>query len=297
VWCWRGLGFAFRLRGSQHMKFKAQILILILVGWGALSACQNESARHQDPLDKAYQKIDRGEYSSAIDDLNALSQTDPRPEVLVTLASAYAGRAGIKVAQYWGFVIGFKAPLLNADDIAVGPTVQSLKKIEKQAGSKLSQAELQALGEFVRAMELWDLYKDRIEAIPTVSGEPEQDLLSAVDVLSRVQTPGGRLYRAILNLILLKSMVVASPEATNEFSTVIEKTLSGDTEAFCKFDFVQLGNWLTPVSQQLGETLSDLVIAFPEQSPSLNAAQAQLLDIDGKIVKARKQLKQKRGCQ
>lgn len=279
------------------MKWNIHIRIIVLAGWMALVACQNEPTRKPDPLNKGYQYIDRGDYDTAISELTQLSHIDARPEVQVALASAYAARGGIKVAQYWGFVVGFKSPLLKADDVPVSPTLQSLKNISDQADGKVSPADLEALSKIARALALWELYKDRINAIPVVEGTANQDVISAVDILSRIQTPGGRLYRAILNLILFKSSMNTSPEPFENFALVVQKTAEGDQQALCDYNASKLMKWFEPLTYRLSETLFDLTIAFPEQSTEIAAAQAQLFQVDENIQKARQQLRKKRVCQ
>lgn len=284
--------------GSLLIQLKSKFCCLVVLVLASLSACQNPSpSKIRDPLESSYQHIDREEYDLAIEELTLLSETDTRPEVLVTLASAYAARGGIKVQQYWGFVIGFRSPLLSVKDLRVNPTVDSLKKVAKQADGNVSATDLEALGGVIRALTLWDLYKERIDAIPVVEGAANDDILAAVETLSSVHTPGGRLYRAILDLILFKSAATTGEQPWNGFGKVLEKTLKGDTHSLCEFDFGQFTSWLRPLSERLDETLSDLAIAFPEQQPTLQPAQAQVREMDATLTKARAQLRKRKACQ
>jgi hypothetical protein len=259
------------------------IFTVAILGLQGLSACQNSSSsRAQDPLAKQYQHIDRGEYSEAIHELTDLAARDPRPEVLVTLASAYAARAGVKVAQYWGFVVGFKTPLLKANDFGAPAPAAFADAPEAQGLANL--------------ITLWGRYQVRIDAIPVVRGSAHADLTSAVEVLARVQTPGGRLYRAILDLILFKSAVVAEEKPLKEAGAMLTKVARGESEPFCSFDFTAFANQTRQISYHLGETLNDLSIAFPEQSATLTPAKVQAAEFDQALQKAKKQFRQSKGC-
>jgi hypothetical protein len=270
------------------------IFTAAILGLQGLSACQNSSSsRAQDPLAKQYQHIDRGEYSEAINELTDLAARDPRPEVLVTLASAYAARAGVKVAQYWGFVVGFKTPLLKANDFGEPTPAPGTAIASGSIAAFADTPEAQGLANLVT---LWGRYQVRIDAIPVVRGSAHDDLTSAVEVLSRVQTPGGRLYRAILDLILFKSAIVAEEKPLKEAGAMLTKVARGESAPLCSFNFTAFANQTRQISYHLGETLNDLSIAFPEQSATLTPAKAQVAEFDQALQKAKKQLRQSKGC-
>jgi hypothetical protein len=260
-------------------------------------ACQdNPAKRNKDPIDEDYKLIDRGSYSEAIDGLKALALTDKRPQVVVALGSAYAARAGIKVDQYWGFLVGFKAPLVKADNVEANGTIDSLQHILKQANGHIDPNDMKALGGVIRTLAVWDLYKDRVDAIPTVQGESLKDLHRAVDVMADVQTPGGRLYRAILNLIIFKSYVINSQDFWARFNHAVSDVVKGDTRALCEFDFSELQNWLNPVSYHLIETLDDLMIAFPETKSDFLDAQNVVRSVYATSKSAIQELHDQRMC-
>lgn len=249
------------------MKLKYKIVLFTMTCLLAASACQNKLAEsRKDPLDENYKLIDRGSYSEAIESLKELSLRDPRPQVQVALGSAYAARGGIKVDQYWGFVIGFQSPLV---------------KEEKP-----------------KDLSVWDQYKGRLEAIPVVS-DPKalKDLHHAVDTLAAVPTPGGRLYRAILNLILFKSYMVSSNGFWEKFGGVVPRLLDGDTAALCEFDLDQLLNWLNPIAYHMIETMKDLTIAFPENEEDFTGARNLIQAVFATTKDAVKELREQRTCE
>jgi hypothetical protein len=247
------------------MNLKTTLALVAMTFVFAFSGCQNKETERKEPLDESYKLIDRGSYSEAIQNLQDLSVTDKRPQVLVALGSAYAARGGIKVAQYWGFVVGFKAPLVKDENKQVKDTVKGLQH-------NLNDKDADALGGILRTLAVWDDYKERIDAIPVVSGEALKDLGRAVDVLEQVHTPGGRLYRAILNLILFKSYIAASQGVWDEFNAAIGDVLNGNTEVLCKYDFRVFMKWLSPISYHLMETMKDLTIAFPDKEADFVSA-------------------------
>lgn len=271
--------------------------IVAFISLSLLLGCQKDQPeKAQDPLNESYKLIDRGEYSQAINQLQQLSRSDARPQVRVTLASAYAARGGIKVEQYWGFVVGFKTPLVTPENVTVNSTVTSLQKIAKQLNGKIDPKDLQALGGVVNAVAVWDRYKDRIDAIPVVQGKELEDVRTAVVTLTDIRTPGGHLYRAILNLILFKSYVTSSDKYWKDFNRAIEEVLKGNILALCQFDFEFLQQWLMPIFYHLIETLNDLVIAYPDSSKELIEARNTLVFVQGVTNDAIKELRQKRVC-
>ncbi len=278
---------------KNYVKWALGVLTVLLVSGG----CQrNKTEPVHDPLDTNYKLIDKGDYDGAIRELQRLSLADPRPAVKVALASAYAARGGIRVENYWGFVIGFDAPLVPPDSIPENATVESLQKIAKQARGDIDPRDLNALGGIVKSLSVWERYKDRVDAIPVVSGAALADVQVAAETLKAVQTPGGRLYRAILNLILFKSYITASQALWDQFNAVIGELLAGHIEVLCKFDFEKILNWLNPITYHLTEALDDLIIAYPDERKDLEDARNLVQAIYGITQQAVNELRKKRMC-
>lgn len=280
------------------MSIKWNVALGALLSLLLFSGCQKDRTEAtRDPLDENYKLIDKGDYSQAIQKLQELSVKDLRPQVRVALASAYAARGGVRVEQYWGFVVGFKAPLVSADSLKMTSSVESLQRIAKQAKGDLDPRDMKALGGLVNALAVWDHYKERVDSIPVVQGQALLDLKVAVDTLSTVNTPGGRLYRAILNLILFKSYVTASANFWEDFNKIIEQLTEGKLEALCQFNFDQLQKWLTPISYHLSETLGDLAIAFPDERQELLEARNIIQSIYTTTTDGIAELRKKRTCE
>lgn len=278
---------------KNRLKSALGALTILLI----LGGCQKDTAEpHRDPIDEKYQLIDRGDYDQAIQELQDLSATDTRPSVRVALASAYAARGGIRVEKYWGFVVGFEAPLLPPGAIPSNATAESLQKIVKQAKGDVDPRDMKALGGVVNALAVWDRYKDRVDAIPVVTGSALQDVKRAIDVLATVQTPGGRLYRAILNLIMFKSYITASQGLWDQFNKIIGDVLAGNIQVLCQFNFDQILDWLNPITYHLLETLNDLMIAFPDDHKDFENACDIIKGVYGAVQDAVNELRQKRTC-
>lgn len=278
---------------KKLLKTALGALVLLLL----FSGCQkNRTEVRKDPLDESYKLIDKGNYGQAIQKLQELSMRDPRPQVRVALASAYAARGGVRVEQYWGFVVGFKAPLVPAESLKMSGTSESLQKIAKQAKGDIDPRDMKALGGLINTLAVWDRYKDRVDAIPVVKDQALLDLQTAVNTLASVQTPGSRLYRSILNLILFKSYVTASAHFWNDFNKILEDLVSGRIEVLCQFDFEALLKWLTPISLHLSETMEDLSIAYPEDRDELLEARAMVQAVYTTTLDAVNELRKKRTC-
>jgi len=262
-----------------------------------VTSCQKDRIEaNRDPLDENYKLIDRGDYSQAIEKLQILSRKDRRPQVRVALASAYAARGGIKVEQYWGFVVGFKAPLVSPENMNLNASVDSLQRIAKQTKGDIDPRDMRALGGLVNALAVWDRYKERVDSIPVVRDGAKEDLKVAVEILNDVQTPGGRLYRGILNLVLFKSAITESANFWEDFNKILEQLIDGKIDVLCQFKFETLEQWLTPISYHLAETLGDLAIAYPDDKKELLEARQIVPGIYVATMDAVKELRQKRTC-
>lgn len=277
-----------------HFKWALSALITLIL----LGACQNNRVeKSRDPLGESYKLIDRGEHSQAIRELQGLLGRDGRPEVRVALASAYAAQAGVRVGDYWGFVIGFEAPELLPGTFPQNSSIERLKKFAKQLRGEKGQREIKALGGLLEGVSVWEQYQERVEAIPIVSGAALTDLRQAVEVLSPVQTPGGHLYRAILNLILFKSYLIQSGGFWLELDTVVERIMDDEIEVLCQFDVGRLIGTLDPLVYHLLEAMNDLMVAYPENRRHLESARNLIQATYGMTRDAAEDLRKKRLCQ
>src|SRR5687768_9268993 len=66
--------------------------------------CQDPTALNEDPMELGYQRLDRGDFDGAIFIFQNEMKQDPHDTVRMALASAYAGRAGVEIHNFWNFV-------------------------------------------------------------------------------------------------------------------------------------------------------------------------------------------------
>ncbi len=126
--------------------------------------------------------MDKGHYDEAIRYFSEVLKTDQHYHVKLALASAYAGRAGVRLEQIYAFVAvkDCKVPELKLQGL---PANQQTKELM----NGLSQ------------------YSENWKRIPVVTSEGRSDLLSALKVLESDKEPGVRLYSATLRAVVLKS--------------------------------------------------------------------------------------------
>lgn len=245
-----------------------------------LAACQprEQDLTGGDPLEKAYQKIDRGQYDQAISDLEALYLKTPKNEIREALASAYAARAGIFVERYWGAVVGFGAPPGKVRPSKMSEaTLQMFRQLEQRPELK-GRKELRQLAEVLSSFSVW---MDRLELLPTTDSAGQEDLREALFLLQEHDGRGGRLYRAILGLVLLKSQIVDGYEGWEKIEerllAVFSGNLPGNTkqDVLCVVDFAAFADWSLDVVVRLREAVQDYGAAFPSKKKSLVTAVEQ----------------------
>lgn len=235
-------------------------------------SCDSQKERHEqrDPLQDAYRMIDRNEPSAAIDYLQALQKKDHRSEVKMALASAYAARGGIRVEDYWGFAIGFKAPVLNIDKIEATPEMDRLRKILNQMNGQLDSAQMNSLGGLVRALAAFEIYKERIHSIPTIDQDKRADVIQAISVLNEVPTRGGKLYRSILQLMIIKTQLSEGFQSWDLIQRQAEQlqlhnlAIEGP-KLLCRIDIDAYRRWLNSIVTNIQNLALDLSVAFPSR--------------------------------
>lgn len=218
---------------------------------------------------QATRQIDKGEYDGAIQTLQKLRVDSRNPKITVILASAYAGRAGVKVENYWGFVIGYEALLPEAQKKEV--TNPSEAFFQPDALKSLSSAvDAKILEDINRNFSLLNKIMTRIDKIPYLPREKREDLQTAVRELSSVQTEGAALYKAILEIILLRSAIGDIRDR------VI--ALTGKGTGPCQDDVQDILTWIQYSYQLLQNLVGDVVVAYPSKKPDLEKIAQVLVD-------------------
>lgn len=137
----------------------------------------------REALSRGFSMMDQGDYQSAIEYFAKLAVRDPHYHVKMAWASAYAGRAGIKIEQIYNFVV-----------------------------VKNAVPEHSPRGDF---QKIFSQYLDHWRRVPVVSEKFREDLVSALRILQEENTPGARLYAATLRVVLLKTSIVEGLQKWN----------------------------------------------------------------------------------
>ncbi|MBX3041296.1 MAG: hypothetical protein KF789_11375 [Bdellovibrionaceae bacterium] len=258
---------------------KRKISFLFLAMALALVACQprEQELTGGDPLEESYRLIDKGEYNQAIQSLEELASRDSRPAVVEALASAYAARAGVLVSRYWGAVVGFKAPLIQSQESRLeGLSGQALRVLSQVEGRKdLTGAdEFSKLARFLSVLGEW---QERIDRLPTIPARQRDDLREALGILENHKAPGGRLYRALLGLILLKSEINDGFTGWESISASLAVSFGKSPgkvkgDLLCVVDYEAFASWTRGLVKTLQSTALDVAVAYPSKKIEIEKA-------------------------
>lgn len=252
-----------RFRGIIYLS-----LILALFG-----GCQSRRQSSSDRLDEAYKKIDQGDCQGSLRILEELKNEDPqKPRLNSALASAHAACAGFRVEQLWDFVESLRGSPISEEMIEAQPTTGDYKKSVSVYAKFLSsdlKDDVELLGEILGA---FNLYRTRIEKLPFVPMEKRPHLEKGIRVLNASSTRGDRLYRATLQLVLLRS------ELTDIFLIWggVQERLQGlnfekvddpkNQRILCATEIQFFPVWLKSQFTRVREIGADLMIAYPSKS-------------------------------
>ena len=270
------------------MVWVQKIVLSIILLIGVLS-CHGQKASDRDPLSDSYQKIDSGDYDTAIAQLEELQSKDQGPQIKMALASAYAARAGVKIEKLWSFVKALESPRISEDSIKKNPNYLQIQDVIVKNKLLLGSRGQDDLDQGAQAMAAFEDYRVRIEALPYVSVEKRKDLAKASAVLDGATTKGSRLYRAILNLVDLRSSLADGFEYWNGVSSELNKLSSTDSKntrnkkILCNVKITEFQGWLQFQLKQLQEITQDIGSAFPSKYQDLK-------DFDESMQKYQKDL-------
>lgn len=264
---------------AKRFSFFLSKGFVLLAGAALLASCE---ARHEnlskDPIERGYELIDQGRADEAATYYEGLAKTDARPEIRVAWASALAAKGGVKIDSYWGFVVGFKAPLLNLDNLESTGVLSKVRKLLVQLDGKVDFDRESDLGRLAEAMGVFELYRSRIASIPAVSPENRPAIAQAMRVLSGNSKSGGRLYRAILGFVLLRTDLEQGFVAWNFVETQFKSLdLANPAEpknrdVLCSLNLAEFGAWVSSLSIQVDELAGDLSVAFPSKQAEMTSA-------------------------
>lgn len=232
--------------------------LIILASFGCNRSQTRESS--EPHVEEAYELIDHGQYTEAIDLFWTLLQNEDTPTIRIGLASAYAARAGILVQSYWDLIL----PLIKTQPDTQRDKVEKFKKEWKLLILKLpneAQATLASNEEKIfKAYENLENFKTRFEKIPLLTGiDQVGDISMAKSIIKDVPSRGTHLYRALLSLVLLR---YEANESLNQFNQTI-KTIEQNRSCSS-----QLKLWVThldSIATLISDLIFDLKISYPSK--------------------------------
>jgi hypothetical protein len=254
---------------------KVRILASIFMAFALGSSCQGRNPEKNDRMAQAHQKIDQGDYSAAINILEDLQSSDQRPQVKMSLASAYAARAGVKLESLLKFIDETRIPVSD-EMIYSRPVFLRVQKILVSYNKVLPQDLKNNLRGLGKSLAAFDIYRNKIQTLPYVSEEKRPDLLKAEDILSSVTTKGAKLYRATLSLVILRSDLDDGLEVWSKTENHLEQanTESSNNDLkrlFCSVDLNSFPDWLGGQVERAVSISEDLKIAFPSKRNDFTA--------------------------
>lgn len=256
---------------------KKALLLLIASTLAASCGPRKDQVVEREPLEQAYRKLDQGEVDQAIGDLTEMRKRDTRPEVAEALASAYALRAGLRVENYWGFLVGFRAPLLSVEKIENSGTMARWRRLWGQFDGHVewpTPKGLVAWAEMLASAEIW---RERIESLPPLTAQGELDLMQAIEILKDHPKPGARLYRALLSLIVVKHRVVLGMDGWAEVESQVvalgaSPKVDDVQKLLCAINLPSFQTWARDLLLVFQSATEDLVVSFPSQAKDFEGA-------------------------
>jgi hypothetical protein len=235
------------------------LLILITV------ACNrpHQSRRVDRQVEWAYQLIDQGQFSEAIDLFGSLLREQDTPTIRLGLASAYAARAGIQVHTYWELIL----PAVKSTPPSTYASTEQLRQRWEQSRSALPQ-ELQTIiskrsEELFKANDQLETMKWRFQKIPVITTlQDRSDLIAARFIIKDVEEKGSHLYRALLSLVLLRYEL-------SETASLLSSALLSGSQGNCPTPFrTWLQKWSIPFDL-VADFIVDLKLAYPRQAKEI----------------------------
>jgi hypothetical protein len=266
------------------MRVKKFLILPILAFMIFADGCQQQqgsASKEQSTMDKALTMIEKGKNDDAISLLTAELKKHPGSNnIREILASAYANRAGIRVENYYGFTISYDSLIKGPQDF-LSPTPEQLQVDLSQVFPGLPPDMRNALQNFSTNLYIIQTIHNRIKHIPLVNDDQAKDLLSAIDTLEPATAAGAHIYRAILEIIVLR----ASFEQDNK---LLKAATSG---ANCKTTFDLAVQSVQFSFELLEQMLADVSKAYPSKADDMvstkNQLSSVLADLPDKAQKTR----------
>lgn len=230
--------------------FSGLLFILTLI------SCQKKRANYSEEskITQATHYIDEQNYNLAIQLLESeLSNKSASDKIYIVLASAYAGRAGLRVENYWDYLIGFKALAKNKSEESAPEIIPATF----MTGDLSPQIKKFILNLNIQYRDLY-AFERKVVQIPAILSSGREDLLRARALLAEVRTSSAALYRSMLTAVLIKSDV-------SEGKKLIGLWANSDFD-ICHSVTIQIRDWLLNTMDLLSDGLNDMALAYPDDN-------------------------------
>jgi hypothetical protein len=256
------------------MKLFAMALgLLLFVSFGCNRSHKRRSTDSQ--VEVAYQLIDEGRYTEAIDLFSYLLQQEDTPTIRLGLASAYAARAGVKVHDYWDLVM----PSVRAQPPKSFPSTEKFKSQWQEILLQLPPEHREALQskaeDVFRAHHEIETLKWRFQQVPLLTRtDQSHDLLEAREIIKNLESKGSHLYRALLTLVLFRYETNQSVEKLKfAMGTKLDqtKTRTINTDNPCTSELKDWLNHFPMMLDLMAEFIVDVKVAYPNKLKQLES--------------------------
>lgn len=245
---------------------KKLVRFFLILSFLLITSCHktNKVSPAADRIDKATLMIDRGEYDSAIEILEgAINNHEATPKMRLVLASAYAGRAGVKVENYWDYLVGYDVFVKEPSEDPFPDLIPSERIPENLKDDDKKQITL-----------LNGYYKDfqRLEnktsKIPSIDRKYRNDIYHARKVIKNIDAPSVRLYRSMLTAVVVKSEIVEGNQ--------VVKMWADSQFRLCQNTMPNYSDWLIQVLDLVSDGLNDLGHAYPDENESYQSVRNEI---------------------
>ncbi len=260
------------------MKFLGVAIgLIILASFGCNRTDSHRTSESQ--VEWAYQLIDEGQYTEAINLFWNLLHEEDTPTIRIGLASAYAARAGIQVHSYWELVL----PLVKNQTTVTTESSQKIKaqweKLLESLPIDLKERLSKKTEDIIKANNQLEELKLRFNQIPLLNSlDQVGDIMMARSIIKDIPAKGTHLYRSLLTLILLRFQINSSSE---EFQNSI-KTITLDKP--CP---IQLKSWISNLELPLNlisDLILDIKVAYPSKLPEIAPFENQFKNYHGVVT-------------
>ena len=268
------------MKNTQALLY---VIVLFLGCTFGLLSCQNQQEQSQLTIEEqALNLIQNKQYDAALIILNKALKESPTDKLRQLTASTYAAKAGIFVEDYWGFLAGYKTPVVGNQDLSHNSEYLKMKSVLQKLNPIHFSESTKAFDLIFQNLAKFQVYAERLEAIPKIDELQSQFLEQGLAVLKPAQSAGAKLYDSLLWLIIIRKSI---SEGASHWLTSIELLQNIDLQhlesesnrkLICSIDHVGFVKWINNLAQAISRVSTDLAVAYPSQAEEFSHAQVWL---------------------